>query len=124
MINDAVIVFFGQPARVVCDRRCNKAWGINDRPRIEFDDNDPDDYAYLADDELGEAPDDPGTAEGGDDKPDSPDDFPNKWCVRACERCAMSEPGKHGDPLDPPSFARRQYNMPWLHTGSGKVLPG
>lgn len=46
--NDAMIIFFGQRARVICDRNCAKAWGINNRPRIDLDPNEPDDYAFLA----------------------------------------------------------------------------
>jgi hypothetical protein len=107
--NDAVITFFCQPARVVCDRQCHKAWGINNRPRVQLSD-DPDDYAFLADDELGEAPADPGTYEGGDAKPLSPDEFPQKWCVRECERCAMSQPGEYHLPLVVRSFDQRRYN--------------
>lgn len=111
-MNDAMIIFFGRRARVICDRNCAKAWGINNRPRVNFDPNEPDDYAFLADDELGEAPGDPGTYEGGHGKPLSPDEFPNKWCVRECERSVM---GSSGSPITLPTFAERSYNMPWLH---------
>lgn len=112
MINDAMITYFGKPARVLCDRKCGKAWGISNRPQIEFDPDDPDDIAYLADDELGEAPADPGTYEGSHAKPLTPDAFPNKWCVRECERCVMVEPG---EAFKLPDFSRRRYNMPWKH---------
>jgi hypothetical protein len=113
-INDATIIYFGEPARVTCDRNCGKAWGICERPEIAFDPDEPDDIAYLADDELGEAPADPGTYEGGHGKPSSPDEFPNKWCVRQCERCEMFEPG---EPIYIRVFTERVYNMPWLHVG-------
>ena len=96
--NEAIITYFGHPMKVACDRHCNKAWGINNRPRVQLSEGE-DDYAYLADSELGDAPFNPGTYEGGDAKPDSPDEFPNKWCVRECERCASSAPGKWRMPL-------------------------
>jgi len=105
MQNDATIIYFGQPARVNCDRQCNKAWGRNNRPTIQLSD-DEDDFAYLADSELGEAPDDPGTYEGDEGKPTSADQFPNKWCIRECERCNMSKPGAFREPLDLMSFEK------------------
>lgn len=114
-MNEKIIIYFGQQVKVVCDRQCGKAWGINSRPRIEFDPEEPDDYAYLADYELGEAPVDPGTYEGGEAKPSSPDKFPNKWCVRECERCCMSNPGKCMLPLGVKDFSKRIFNMPSRH---------
>ena len=114
MINDSVVIYFGNPMKVACDRQCNKAWGINGRPSVRLSD-DEDDIAWLADGELGEAPIDPGTYEGGMAKPLSPDEFPNKWCVRECERCAKSKPGEHLQPLELPDFSRRYYNQPWKH---------
>lgn len=105
-----MITFFGKPAFVDCDRRCDKAWGINQRPEVRFDDED--DTAYLADGELGVAPVDPGTYEGADSKPLSPDHFPNKWCVRECERCTLVRPG---EPLVIKDFSQRRYNQPWKH---------
>src|SRR4051812_30967358 len=83
LLNEAMITFVGQKAKVVCDRQCGKAWGSSKRPRVQLSANE-DDYAYLADDELGEAPADPGTYEGDAAKPASPNEFPNKWCVREC----------------------------------------
>jgi hypothetical protein len=108
------ITFFGQAAEVACDGRCSKAWGNNNRPRVEFSDN-PDDYAFLADHELGVAPADPGTYEGLDGKPENatgPDDI-NRWCVRECERMKMTNPGEaeRGIAPVPPDFSSRVYNM-------------
>lgn len=94
IINEAFIKFFGRKVRVKCDRKCSKAWGINGRPKQQISEIDKDDYYYLTDNELDIAPKDPGTYEGTDAKPLTPDDFPNKWCIRECERCAMSNPGK------------------------------
>lgn len=48
-------IFCGQSALLVCDRKCNKAWG-EDRPQEQLSDNE-DDVVWLADDELGDAPD-------------------------------------------------------------------
>jgi hypothetical protein len=109
--NEAIITYFGQSTKVACDRRCNKAWGINNRSRIQLSESE-EDYAFLADDELGEAPVDPGTYEGLDAKPISPDEFPNKWCVRECERCASSAPGMWRMPLALRVFKERVYNKP------------
>jgi len=85
------ISFFGKPCLLICDGKCEKSWGINNRPRNmlledENDDNYDDDYEYLADDELGIAPEDPGTYEGECAKPCCDEDKLNKWCGRECER--------------------------------------
>ena len=107
------ITYFGQRTRVACDGNCAKAWGMNSRPRVQLSGN-PDDYAWLADGELGDAPTDPGTYEGGHAKPltvRGPEDM-NKWCVRECERCVMSEPGCADEPLELRDFSRRFYNIP------------
>jgi hypothetical protein len=114
-MNDTIISFFRKPTRVVCDRNCLKAWGIQCRPKVQLSEDNEDDFYYLADDELGEAPANPGTYEGGWGKPSSPDHFPNAWCVRECERSTMSGDGKHEEPLTPPNFSKRFYNMPSLH---------
>lgn len=109
-MNKATITYFGQKAKVACDCRCNKAWGMDNRPRIQLSD-DEDDWAYLADPELGEAPIDPGTFEGWHRKPLSPDEFPNRWCVRQCERCVMSEIDRYDKPLALWNFDKRFYNL-------------
>ena len=48
---EKIIQYFDQPCKVACDEKCEKAWGINNRPRVQLSD-DPDDYAFLSDDEL------------------------------------------------------------------------
>lgn len=106
---EKIITYCGRSKKIACDEACHKAWGINHRPRIEFDENDEDDYAFLADSELGEAPTDPGTYEGGDAKPISKAEIPNKWCVRECERCVMVALYEEVQLID---FNQRQYNMP------------
>jgi hypothetical protein len=119
--NEALILYMApELARVVCDRKCGKAWGINNRPQIQLS-ADPDDVVLLADDELGEAPADPGTYEGGCGKPASPDEFPQKWCVRECERSSMSVLGEWPEPMDPPDWSRRHFNMPHLHPEESHV---
>ena len=113
---EKMITYVGQPAKVACDGKCDKAWGISRRPRVYLGDGnekgelDPDDFAYLSDHELGEAPADPGTYEGGHAKPRDANDAKhmNKWCVRECERSEMSDPGKHEHPL--PDLGHRYYN--------------
>ncbi len=82
------IIYFGQQAFIACDEKCNKAWGLVSRPRNILND-DADDYELLADDELGEAPEDPETYEGGIGKPIGNEPKLNKWCTRECERCAI-----------------------------------
>jgi hypothetical protein len=109
--NEATIPYGRETIQVACDRHCHKAWGSTTRPSIQLSD-DEDDLVYLADDELGDAPADPGTYEAWDAKPSSPDHFPNRWCVRACERCAMVPVGQEIVLQD---WSVRQYNMPWLH---------
>lgn len=109
---EKTITYFGQQVKVACDGKCNKAWGINNRPRIEFSKEDPDDMAFLSDDEIKEnAPADPGTYEGGCTKPVDDSEKPNKWCVRECERCAFEENGK----LILRDFSKRHYNQSWKH---------
>ena len=72
---------------VSCDSKCEKAWGRNSRPTLGLN---PESDDYLPDDQLGIAPADPGTYEGGVGKPSDPSQFPNKWCVRECERCQVN----------------------------------
>lgn len=110
-INEAYIVYCGQRAKVNCDRNCRKAWGINNRPSVQLSE-DEDDTAFLADDVLAMAPKNPGTYEGRDGKPYNPDEFPNKWCVRECERSNMSNPGEWMNQLEVKSFGKRRYNQP------------
>ena len=116
------ITYFGQQAVVACDARCDKAWGIRGRPRVALSD-DEDDYAYLADGELGEASADPGDYEGGHAKPIHPGERLNKWCVRACERCAMSKAGKATEVIETPDFSNRFLNQPWKHEPSAAGVP-
>lgn len=108
---EAMIKFFGKTAKVNCDGQCQKAWGINNRPRIMLSDNE-NDYAYLPDHELMEAPSDPATYEGGCAKPNDSSEFPTKWCVRECERCAMSKPYEYEKPLAIKRFDDLVYNIP------------
>lgn len=110
-------LYLGQPCAAVCDGKCNKAWGISQRPRINFDPNEPDDHALLADDELGEAPADPGTYEGGHSKPQRSDERMNKWCVRECERSTWIEYQGTQD-IELRDFSTRRYNQPWKHKHS------
>lgn len=112
---EKIITYFGIKAKIVCDQKCNKAWGINSRPKLEFDENEPEDYAFLADDELGKAPEDPGTYECNCGKPTDKNQIPNKWCVRECERSAISKPYESHLPLELPDFSKRFYNLPRKH---------
>lgn len=111
----------GHPMALGCDARCDKAWGISNRPQVQLSDDD-DDIAYLADDEVGTAPTDPGTYEGGHAKPRTPEDRLNKWCARECERSASSDPflvqrdpGRYSLIATLPDFSRRRFNQPWKH---------
>ncbi len=109
-----------------CDGRCDKAWGINGRPKLYFQEEegqprrlkkreeprDPDDYVYVRDSELGKAP-GPGAtvgvAEGSDMKPSAEPlvdgERMNKWCARECERSGWSETPDLERPQ--PNFRRR-----------------
>lgn len=111
---DNIITYFGQTARIICDENCTKAWGISTRPKEQLSE-DYDDVVWLSDDELGDAPADPGTYEGGYGKPTHKKEIPNKWCVRECERCAMSKHGELDKPLSLPDYSVRHYNQPWKH---------
>lgn len=120
------IVYFGKPCVLACDAQCHKAWGINNRPRVYLEDDtltvypndnqhypddetiNPDDHASLADHELGDAPLDPGTYEGGEGKPQSDDELLNKWCARECERSDIAD---FLDDIELDDFSVRQYNI-------------
>jgi len=77
------ILAYGQPFIILCDARCNKAWGRDLRSKVVRS-NAEDDWEYMADVELGEAPERTGNTEGDDDKPR--DKKHNRWCFRQCER--------------------------------------
>lgn len=111
------VVFAGKPRTLVCDGQCAKAWGVTQRPRHVFG-SDPDDFVYLADDELDAAPSNPGTYEGGHAKPDCHANS-NKWCSRECERSALIEPGEQVRVLD---HGKRIYNQPHKHGVANPVL--
>lgn len=111
---EKIITYLGQKAKIGCDENCLKAWGINNRPSEQLS-SDEDDTCFLSDKELGVAPVDPGTYEGGHAKPASKDEIPNKWCVRECERCTMSKPNEFDKPLKLKDFSSRLYNQPWKH---------
>jgi hypothetical protein len=101
------IQYFGKRCLAVCDQKCHKAWGINGgRPEIR-DPNDEDNVVWFADDEVGEAPANPGTYEGGQGKPTSPPVRHNKWCVRQCERSDTIAIGKV---ITCPDWSHRVYN--------------
>lgn len=121
------ILFGGRSAVLVCDGRCDKAWGINNRPSLYFQESltvpralnagerprDHDDMVHIGDDALGTAPANPGTYEGGHGKPSAlPLTDPsrmNKWCARECERSAILEPGEE---VTVPNMNRPKPNIP------------
>lgn len=121
--------FFGHPIILACDAKCNKAWGINNRPEVYVQDPeqkvyglgfadgvpedesiDLDDTADLADGELGEAPADPGVYEGGQGKPRTPEERLNKWCARECERCRIVKDEFPVEDFELPDYSKRYYN--------------
>lgn len=103
------IIFFGRSVKLVCDGKCNKAWGIHNRPRIQYEEED--DFAWKSDKEIPSwAPVDPKTYEGGHAKPT--DKKHNKWCTRECERSKIID--KEGEVYDK-DFSKRRYNQPWKH---------
>lgn len=116
-MNTKAIIWMGSAAVLACDGNCAKAWGIQQRPKVELDPADEDDVAWLADDELGEAPADPGTREGGHGKPVSPDAM-NKWCARECER---SDLAPTVETVRLHNFAQRLFNKPSKHRSRPNV---
>lgn len=104
------IQWMGQQVILACDGNCCKAWGISQRQKQELS-ADPDDVSYLADGELGAAPADPGTYEGGCAKPSSPAGM-NRWCARECERSSMAATVAA---LKLPDYSARLLNQPWKH---------
>jgi hypothetical protein len=108
------ILFCGQQVLLRCDGRCDKAFGINGRPQRSLSD-DEDDYVFLSDAEVGEAP--PpgktvGMSEGGHMKPSAtpltdPSQM-NKWCARECERSILTETN---EPI--PDLSNPQPNCGW-----------
>lgn len=105
------LIYCGYEATVVCDEVCDKAWGITSRPKIHLDEENSEDFVWLADHELGTAPIDPGTYEGGHAKPTSKEERMNKWCIRECERCTMSTLGQTGKPIEVTDFSKRVSNI-------------
>ena len=93
---------------LACDGKCNKSWGYNNRPKEILDIDNEEDYVFLADEELGDAPIDPGTYEGGFGKPQFESDKLNKWCYRECERCEVFDLDQI---IELPDFSKRQYNL-------------
>lgn len=114
------VIACGQRIVIACDGNCAKAWGIQHRPKVQLSDNE-DDFAYVPDQELGDAPIDPGTYEGGHGKPMCPEMRLNKWCFRECERCQSAPEGKR---FKLPNFFQPVYNMHWRAALQAKQLYG
>lgn len=93
----------GNTVVVACDSRCDKAWGLSERPgRSAFGNVDARrGVEYLGDFELGKAP----AAFG--DKPETYEQFPTKWCINHCERSISSNP-KEFDESNVPDFSVRR----------------
>lgn len=106
------ILYFGKRCLAVCDQKCNKAWGLNGGRPEWRDSTEPDDVIWFADGEVGEAPADPGSYEGGEGKPFGPPLVHNKWCVRECERSTTVDIGR---PIQCINWSQRIYNQPWKH---------
>lgn len=124
-------IYFDQPIILACDAKCHKAWGSADRPRVycqeqppvirrgdfegsDFPDDESlnlDDYAFLADHELPDAPIDPGSSEGDEGKPRAPEQRLNKWCARACERSRIVDDKFPVKDFELPDFSQRRYNI-------------
>lgn len=111
---EKIIDYLEQKCKVACDEKCNKAFGITTRTSFQLSE-DNDDYYWLPDKKMGEAPVDPGTMEGDDRKPVNKQDIPNKWCIRQCERSSMSKPEQSDLPLKLKDFSKKIYNQPWKH---------
>jgi len=103
------ITYYGKPATIGCDEKCNKAWGTTQRPRSYFlnEDTNPDDFEYLADQELGEAPIDPESYTGGQAKPKTEEEKLNKWCCEECERSGITKMDDSDGDLGLVNFSKR-----------------
>jgi hypothetical protein len=108
------ITVSNQPAIIKCDGKCDKAWGINEREKIKLSD-DPDDYCYLSDRELGLAPLLSTSTKRLKNKPTNKINFPTSWCICECERSVISEPDTPYGDIDVPDFNNRVYNIPNNH---------
>ena len=102
------VIFAHQPCALMCDGRCDKAWGIQNRPHVQLSE-DEDDIEWLADGELDEEPANPGTTEGEHAKPRNVSDLLNKWCARECERSVLIDLWEVGTF---PDFTQRIRNIP------------
>lgn len=112
---------YGEQRIIGCDGKCNKAWGVICRPIVDLDGKGEDNHYLLGDDDLGEAPEDPGTYEGGDGKPfdaQSGEDM-NRWCFRQCERC---EDCKVGEELQLKDWSKKRYNKPWTDEAKADMI--
>lgn len=96
------ITYFGREVVLICDKNCAQAWGLNSRPTVEVEGN----TLYIADGEQ-QAPNNPGTSEGGHVKPSGCDDRYklNKWCARECERSALAH---HSEEFTLPDWSTRR----------------
>lgn len=106
-----LITAYGEAAFVMCDAKCDKAWGSTSRPR-ELCSEDEDDFVLLADGELGEAPANPDSYEGGVGKPRRPEDRLNRWCFRECERAEWAGHLDKDKLVQLKDWSQRQYNIP------------
>lgn len=100
------IVFFGNTCYACCDGNCAKAWGICARPTVKEGNT----IFMVSDTMFDKAPDDPGTYEGCDGKPEikGSQDM-NKWCVRQCERCTIFDSEEEIEESKLPSFKELVY---------------
>jgi len=95
---------------VICDAKCHKAWGIRNRPHVQLSDN-PKDIAWLADDELGDAP--ANISHHVLHKPQSPHERLNLWCIDHCERrtLVLDVILNSGVDFELRDWTRRNYNL-------------
>lgn len=125
------IKYFGKPYILICDGLCGKAFGSNSRLKNQLSD-DENNWEYLSDNELFEAPVDPGTYEHNDAKPIKDEDKLNRWCARECERSKMVEGLEY---FELPDFSKRVrniklpdkciiYSKKWVLTDAQKIYIG
>ena len=105
-----LITYCGRKMILVCDGKCDKAWGVSSRPKIQLSDSDENDYCFLADDELEIAPENPLTYEGFDmeGKPQTNEEKMNRWCARECERSSIND--LLSVEIEIKDFSKRRYN--------------
>lgn len=93
---------------ISCDGKCDKAFGLAERP-ISENSLAEGDFEWLADDEVGDAPEVSCHTIDGENKPQLITELHNKWCIVHCERSILMTLGQEATL---PNFDKRVPNIP------------